>query len=126
MNDSASRHTDRARGPTVVIVVDDPTQLPADLAPLVGHLQHLTWPNGPPSIQIVAGKTCQRTPGSPFIERRKRMSDRRQYTRLVAPDADDATNTEPGTPPRCRVRPPLTDGTPAPTGNGRSSTAGVE
>ena len=99
MNDSASRHTDRAPGPTVVIVVDDPTQLPADLPSLVGHLQHLAWPNGPPNIQIVAAKHDQRTPGSPFIERRKRTSDRRRYTRLVAPDADDATNTEPCTPP---------------------------
>ena len=27
------------------------------------------------------------------------MSDRRQYTRLVAPDADAETSTEPGTPP---------------------------
>ena len=98
MDDSTSRHTDRARGPTVVIVVDDPTQLPADLAPLIGHLQRLTWPNGPPSIEIVAAKHDQRQPGSPFIERRKRMSDRRQYTRLVAPDIDAATHTEPGTP----------------------------
>ena len=99
MNDSASRHTDRAPGPTVVIVVDDPTQLPADLPSLVGYLQHLAWPNGPPNIQIVAAKHDQRSPGSPFIERRKRTSDRRQYKRLVAPDADAATSTEPGTTP---------------------------
>ena len=99
MNDPASRHSDRARGPTVVIVVDDPTQLPADLGPLVGHLQHLTWPNGPPSIEIVTAKHDQSAPGSPFIERRKRMSDRRQYKRLVAPDASAATSTEPSTPP---------------------------
>jgi len=59
----------------------------------------LPWPKGPPNIKIVAEKHDKRTPGSPFIERRKRMSDRRQYTRLVAPEADDATNTEPGTPP---------------------------
>ena len=99
MNDPASRHTDRARGPTVVIVVDDPTQLPADLGPLVGHLQHLTWPYGPPSFEIVTAKHDQSAPGSPFIERRKRMSDRRQYKRLVAPDASAATSTEPSTPP---------------------------
>jgi DNA-binding CsgD family transcriptional regulator len=99
MNDPASRHTDRARGPTVVIVVDDTVQLPADLPSLVGHLQHLAWPNGPPSIEIVAAKHDQRPPGSPFIERRQRTSDRRQYKRLVAPDADATTSTEPGTPP---------------------------
>jgi len=99
MNDPDSRHTDRARGPTVVIVVDDPTQLPADLAPLVGHLQRLTWPNGPPSIEIVAAKHDQSAPGSPLTERRKRVSDRRQYTCLVAPDAGAATSTISGTPP---------------------------
>ena len=53
MNDSASRHTDRAPGPTVVIVVDDPTQLPADLAPLVRHLQRLVDRAGV-SFEVVA------------------------------------------------------------------------
>ena len=99
MNDPDSRHTDRARGPTVVIVVDDPTELPGELAPLLRHLQCFAGPNGPPSIEIVAAKHDQRPPGSPFIERRKRMSDRRQYTRLIAPDADAATSTDPCTPP---------------------------
>jgi DNA-binding CsgD family transcriptional regulator len=83
MNDPASHHSHRSHGPTVVIVVDDPTQLPADLASLVGHLQHFAWPNGPPSIQVVAASPPP-NPGSPFIERRKRTTDRRQSTRVLA------------------------------------------
>jgi DNA-binding CsgD family transcriptional regulator len=99
MNDSASRHTHRVHGPTVVIVVDDPTQLPADLAPLVGHLQRLTWPNGPPSIQIVTART---RPGSeaPFVERRRRTTDRRQSTCVLLSPSKVASRADSNSPPQ--------------------------
>jgi DNA-binding CsgD family transcriptional regulator len=105
MNDPASRHT---RGPTVVIVVDDPTQLPADLPTLVGHLQHLAWPNGPPSIQVVAADS-RSTSASPFIERRKRTTDRRQRTRLLAPAADAAASPDSGPLPQTLPGSPVGD-----------------
>jgi DNA-binding CsgD family transcriptional regulator len=102
MNDS--HHTHRSHGPTVVIVVDDPTQLPADLASLVGHLQHFAWPNGPPSIQVVAASPPP-NPGSPFIERRKRTTDRRRSTPLLVPGTDAVANADPRPPQRLPGQP---------------------
>ena len=115
MNDSASRHTDRAPGPTVVIVVDDPTQLPADLASLVGHLQRLAWPNGPPSIQIVARKTRPETPESPFVERRRRtIGSTAVHMRAFVARCRRSrrVQTRARLNSRRPVRPPLTDGNP--------------
>jgi len=110
MNDPTSRHTERAPRPTVVIVVDDPTQLPADLASFVGHLQSFAWRNGPPSVEVVVASQSP-SPGAPFIERRKH-TDRRRGTR---PDADAAVSAGPRAPralpgqPAIDARHPCTD-----------------
>jgi DNA-binding CsgD family transcriptional regulator len=97
MNSPTSRQKDQAPGPRVVILVDDPAQLPIDLASFVGHLQRFAWRNGPPSIQVVAASP-RPSPGSPFVERRKRATDRRQSTRLFTLDADASASTDPSPP----------------------------
>jgi DNA-binding CsgD family transcriptional regulator len=102
MNDPTSPDPDRARGLTIVIVADDPAQLTAELESLVGHLQNLAWSNGPPNIQVVAA-TPRSASGPPFIERRKRSTDRRHETCLLVPDADTASNADPG--PRPQILP---------------------
>jgi DNA-binding CsgD family transcriptional regulator len=101
MNDPTSRHTDRARTPAVVIVVDDPTTLPADFASFVGHLQSFAWRNGPPSVEVVASQPP--SPGAPVIERRKR-TDRRRGTR---PDAGAAVSAGPRPPQALPGRPAI-------------------
>jgi DNA-binding NarL/FixJ family response regulator len=84
MNDPTSRHTDRTPRPAVVIVVDDPTQLP--------------------SLEVVAASPPP-SAGAPFIERRKRATDRRRGTR---PDADAAVSAGPR-PPQALRGPPAID-----------------
>jgi DNA-binding CsgD family transcriptional regulator len=80
-----------------VIVVGDPTERQAELASLVRHLQCFAGPNGPPSIEVVAASP-RPNPGSPFIERRKRTTDRRKSTRLPVPHAEAAATITPDSP----------------------------
>jgi DNA-binding CsgD family transcriptional regulator len=75
-----------------VIVVDDASELAAELASLVRHVQRFAGQNGPPSVEVIASSP-RPAPGSPVIERRKRTTDRRQGARLPAADADSASAT---------------------------------
>jgi DNA-binding CsgD family transcriptional regulator len=98
----------------VLIVVGDPSERPAELASLVRHLQCFAGPSGPPSIEVVAASP-RPNPGSPFIERRKRTTDRRKGLRLPTADADASASANPDPPkslpgsPTVDARHPCTD-----------------
>jgi DNA-binding CsgD family transcriptional regulator len=75
----------------VVVVFDDSTQVSAELASFVGYLQRFVWQNGPQNIEVVAAGHSPDAE-SPFVERRRRTTDRRQTPGRPRADADAAAS----------------------------------